>query len=128
MMVCLRKKIIVEFYLVLNSFGLSNMQIDENASSYDKGAQVGNLGLKYGTGKDKATPSDDETVLKNGDYITAIRIHGNSEWTVINDWSDLISNLNAYTDVISIDYKFYSQDKKKKLILKHRFILIQMLY
>lgn len=40
------------------------MQIDENASSYDKGAQVGNLGLKYGTGKDKATPSDDETVLK----------------------------------------------------------------
>lgn len=102
-------------YLVLNSFGLSNMQIDENASSYDKGAQVGNLGLKYGTGKDKATPSDDETVLKNGDYITAIRIHGNSEWTVINDWSDLISNLNAYTDVISIDYKFYSQDKKKEI-------------
>lgn len=104
-----------EVYLVLNSFGLSNMQIDENASSYDKGAQVGNLGLKYGTGKDKATPSDDETVLKNGDYITAIRIHGNSEWTVINDWSDLISNLNAYTDVISIDYKFYSQDKKKEI-------------
>lgn len=102
-------------YLVLNSFGLSNMQIDENASSYDKGAQVGNLGLKYGTGKDKATPSDDETVLKNGDYITAIRIHGNSEWTVINDWSDLISNLNAYTDVVSIDYKFYSQDKKKEI-------------
>lgn len=102
-------------YLVLNSFGLSNMQIDENASSYDKGAQVGNLGLKYGTGKDNATPSDDETVLKNGDYITAIRIHGNSEWTVINDWSDLISNLNAYTDVISIDYKFYSQDKKKEI-------------
>lgn len=102
-------------YLVLNSFGFSNMQIDENASSYDKGAQVGNLGLKYGTGKDKATPSDDETVLKNGDYITAIRIHGNSEWTVINDWSDLISNLNAYTDVISIDYKFYSQDKKKEI-------------
>lgn len=102
-------------YLVLNSFGLSNMQIDENASSYDKGAQVGNLGLKYGTGKDKATPSDDETVLKNGDYITAIRIHGNSEFTVINDWSDLISNLNAYTDVISIDYKFYSQDKKKEI-------------
>lgn len=102
-------------YLVLNSFGLSNMQIDENASSYDKGAQVGNLGLKYGTGKDKATPSDDETVLKNGDYITAIRIHGNSEWTAINDWSDLISNLNAYTDVISIDYKFYSQDKKKEI-------------
>lgn len=102
-------------YLVLNSFGLSNMQIDENASSYDKGVQVGNLGLKYGTGKDKATPSDDETVLKNGDYITAIRIHGNSEWTVINDWSDLISNLNAYTDVISIDYKFYSQDKKKEI-------------
>lgn len=102
-------------YLVLNSFGLSNMQIYENASSYDKGAQVGNLGLKYGTGKDKATPSDDETVLKNGDYITAIRIHGNSEWTVINDWSDLISNLNAYTDVISIDYKFYSQDKKKEI-------------
>lgn len=102
-------------YLVLNSFGLSNMQIDENASSYDKGAQIGNLGLKYGTGKDKATPSDDETVLKNGDYITAIRIHGNSEWTVINDWSDLISNLNAYTDVISIDYKFYSQDKKKEI-------------
>lgn len=102
-------------YLVLNSFGLSNMQIDENASSYDKGAQVGNLGLKYGTGKDKATPSNDETVLKNGDYITAIRIHGNSEWTVINDWSDLISNLNAYTDVISIDYKFYSQDKKKEI-------------
>lgn len=102
-------------YLVLNSFGLSNMQIDESASSYDKGAQVGNLGLKYGTGKDKATPSDDETVLKNGDYITAIRIHGNSEWTVINDWSDLISNLNAYTDVISIDYKFYSQDKKKEI-------------
>lgn len=102
-------------YLVLNSFGLSNMQIDENASSYDKGAKVGNLGLKYGTGKDKATPSDDETVLKNGDYITAIRIHGNSEWTVINDWSDLISNLNAYTDVISIDYKFYSQDKKKEI-------------
>lgn len=102
-------------YLVLNSFGLSNMQIDENASSYDKGAQVGNLGLKYGTGKDKATPSDDETVLKNGDYITAIRIHGNSEWTVINDWSDLVSNLNAYTDVISIDYKFYSQDKKKEI-------------
>lgn len=102
-------------YLVLNSFGLSNMQIDENASSYDKGAQVGNLGLKYGTGKDKATHSDDETVLKNGDYITAIRIHGNSEWTVINDWSDLISNLNAYTDVISIDYKFYSQDKKKEI-------------
>lgn len=102
-------------YLVLNSFGLSNMQIDENASSYDKGAQVGNLGLKYGTGKDKATPSDDETVLKNGDYITAIRIHGNSEWTVINDWSDLISNLNVYTDVISIDYKFYSQDKKKEI-------------
>lgn len=102
-------------YLVLNSFGLSNMQIDENASSYDKGAQVGNLGLKYGTGKDKATPSDDETVLKNGDYITAIRIHGNSEWTVINDWSDLISNLNSYTDVISIDYKFYSQDKKKEI-------------
>lgn len=102
-------------YLVLNSFGLSNMQIDENASSYDNGAQVGNLGLKYGTGKDKATPSDDETVLKNGDYITAIRIHGNSEWTVINDWSDLISNLNAYTDVISIDYKFYSQDKKKEI-------------
>lgn len=102
-------------YLVLNSFGLSNMQIDENASSYDKGAQVGKLGLKYGTGKDKATPSDDETVLKNGDYITAIRIHGNSEWTVINDWSDLISNLNAYTDVISIDYKFYSQDKKKEI-------------
>lgn len=102
-------------YLVLNSFGLSNMQIDENASSYDKGAQVGNLGLKYGTGKDKATPSDDETVLKNGDYITAIRIHGNSEWTVINDWSDLISNLNAYTDVTSIDYKFYSQDKKKEI-------------
>lgn len=102
-------------YLVLNSFGLSNMQIDENALSYDKGAQVGNLGLKYGTGKDKATPSDDETVLKNGDYITAIRIHGNSEWTVINDWSDLISNLNAYTDVISIDYKFYSQDKKKEI-------------
>lgn len=102
-------------YLVLNSFGLSNMQIDENASSYDKGAQVGNLGLKYGTGKDKVTPSDDETVLKNGDYITAIRIHGNSEWTVINDWSDLISNLNAYTDVISIDYKFYSQDKKKEI-------------
>lgn len=102
-------------YLVLNSFGLSNMQIDENASSYDKGAQVGNLGLKYGTGKDKATPSDDETVLKNGDYITAIRIHGNSEWTVINDWSNLISNLNAYTDVISIDYKFYSQDKKKEI-------------
>lgn len=102
-------------YLVLNSFGLSNMQIDENASSYDKGAQVGNLGLKYGTCKDKATPSDDETVLKNGDYITAIRIHGNSEWTVINDWSDLISNLNAYTDVISIDYKFYSQDKKKEI-------------
>lgn len=102
-------------YLVLNSFGLSNMQIDENASSYDKGAQVGNLGLKYGTGKDKTTPSDDETVLKNGDYITAIRIHGNSEWTVINDWSDLISNLNAYTDVISIDYKFYSQDKKKEI-------------
>ena len=102
-------------YLVLNSFGLSNMQIDENASSYDKGAQVGNLGLKCGTGKDKATPSDDETVLKNGDYITAIRIHGNSEWTVINDWSDLISNLNAYTDVISIDYKFYSQDKKKEI-------------
>lgn len=102
-------------YLVLNSFGLSNMQIDENASSYDKGAQVGNLGLKYGTGKDKATPSDDETILKNGDYITAIRIHGNSEWTVINDWSDLISNLNAYTDVISIDYKFYSQDKKKEI-------------
>lgn len=102
-------------YLVLNSFGLSNMQIDENASSYDKGAQVGNVGLKYGTGKDKATPSDDETVLKNGDYITAIRIHGNSEWTVINDWSDLISNLNAYTDVISIDYKFYSQDKKKEI-------------
>lgn len=102
-------------YLVLNSFGLSNMQIDENASSHDKGAQVGNLGLKYGTGKDKATPSDDETVLKNGDYITAIRIHGNSEWTVINDWSDLISNLNAYIDVISIDYKFYSQDKKKEI-------------
>lgn len=102
-------------YLVLNSFGLSNMQIDENASSNGKGAQVGNLGLKYGTGKDKATPSDDETVLKNGDYITAIRIHGNSEWTVINDWSDLISNLNAYTDVISIDYKFYSQDKKKEI-------------
>lgn len=102
-------------YLVLNSFGLSNMQIDENASSYDKGAQVGNLGLKYGTGKDKATPSDDETVLKNGDYITAIRIHGNSEWTAINDWSDLISNLNAYTDVVSIDYKFYSQDKKKEI-------------
>lgn len=102
-------------YLVLNSFGLSNMQIDENASSYDKGAQVGNLGLKYGTGKDKATPSDDETVLKNGDYITAIRIHGNSEWTVINDWSDLISNLNAYADVVSIDYKFYSQDKKKEI-------------
>lgn len=102
-------------YLVLNSFGLSNMQIDENASSYDKGAQVGNLGLKYGTGKDKATPSDDETVLKNGDYITAIRIHGNSEWAVINDWSDLISNLNAYTDVVSIDYKFYSQDKKKEI-------------
>lgn len=102
-------------YLVLNSFGLSNMQIDENASSYDKGAQVGNLGLKYGTGKDKATPSDDETVLKNGDYITAIRIHGNSEWTAINDWSDLITNLNAYTDVVSIDYKFYSQDKKKEI-------------
>ncbi len=108
-------------YLVLNSFGLSNMQIDENASATGehtfnvKGAQVGNLGLKYGTGKDKATPSDDETVLKNGDYITAIRIHGNSEWTVINDWSDLISNLNAYTDVISIDYKFYSQDKKKEI-------------
>lgn len=102
-------------YLVLNSFGLSNMQIDENASSYDKGAQVGNLGLKYGTGKDKATPSDDETVLKNGDYITAIRIHGDTEWIAINDWSDLISNLNAYTDVVSIDYKFYSQDKKKEI-------------
>ena len=102
-------------YLVLNSFGLSNMQIDENASSYDKGAQVGNLGLKYGTGKDKATPSDDETVLKNGDYITEIRNQGYRDWTVFNDWSDLISNLNVYTDVISIDYKFYSQDKKKEI-------------
>ena len=102
-------------YIVLNSFGLSNMQIDDKASAYEKGAQIGNLSLKYGTGKEKVTPSDDEPVLKNGDYITAIKLHGESNWIEINNWSDLITNLNAYTDVVSIDYKFYSQDKAKEI-------------
>lgn len=102
-------------YIVLNSFGLSNMQIDDKASAYEKGAQIGNLSLKYGTGKEKVTPSDDEPVLKNGDYITAIKLHGESNWIEITNWSDLITNLNAYTDVVSIDYKFYSQDKAKEI-------------
>ena len=100
-------------YLVLNNFGLSNMQISSESKSIS-GAQVGNLGLKFGTGKDKTNPSDDEITLKNGDYLTAYRIHGESEssWKEIDSWSTLIKELNAITTVTAIDYKFYSQETK----------------
>lgn len=104
-----------DVYIVLNSFGLSNMQIDDKAKEHTTGAQVGNLGLKYGTGANKATPDENEPVLKNGDYITAVKIHGTSDWKAINNWSDLISELNQYTDVEAIDYKFYSQEKNDEI-------------
>ncbi len=99
-------------YLVLNNFGISNMQIKEDTTKYDKGVQVGNVSLKYGTTEKKMELSDGEYALSNGDYLTAIRYEGTDNWIEINSWSDIVTYLaNDVSDVTAIYYKFISQEE-----------------
>lgn len=99
-------------YLVLNNFGISNMQIKEDTVKYDKGVQVGNVSLKYGTTDKKMELSDGEYALSNGDYLTAIRYESTDNWIEINSWSDIVTYLaNDVSDVTSIYYKFISQEE-----------------
>lgn len=108
-------------YIVLNSYGLSNIQIDKNATKSpdgNEGVQVGNLGLKFGTADDEMKVSDNEDYLKNGDYLLEVNVCQKdgksvieSGWQAINSWEDVISILGNTTDVEWFYYKFYSQEK-----------------
>ncbi len=124
-----------EAYVVLNNYGLSNIQIDKNATkkpeeshkvmldgetiTLKKGVQVGNLGLKFGDGVKEQKPSNDESYLKNGDYLMAVKLHKRidsdtvleEDWNIIDDWKNVISTLGATTDVQYFEYLFYSQEK-----------------
>lgn len=110
-----------EAYIVLNSYGLSNIEISKEATKKpenNKGVQVGNLGLKYGTADEEMKVSDGEDYLKNGDYLLEVNLckkDGSSVvefgWQQINSWNDVISVLGNTKEVEWFYYKFYSQEK-----------------
>lgn len=100
----------VDTYIALNNFGLSNIEIDSNATKYENGVQVGNLYLKYGkSSSSKSKPSDDEPLLTNGDTILSISLNGGN-YQSVSSWKDVVSLIGHLEDVDYMNYKFYDHE------------------
>lgn len=110
-------------YIVINSVGLSNIQISENAkwpdSSNKVGAMVGNVAFNYVSNTQK-----NEKLLSNGDIITGVCIQrvskidgknifdNNTKYLEVKSWKDLVLILKD-EDVCKVYFEFYDQESKQ---------------
>lgn len=96
------KTVSINNYVVINSIGLSNIQINKDVEipSDIVGAQVGNVGLRY-----VDSISSNVTQISNGDVITKIKV-GDSDWELVESWSSVINALKN-VDIENIYFQYY---------------------
>ncbi len=101
---------VIDTYVVVNSIGLSNIQIDDKYAALTgtiAGAQVGNNGLRY---KNKVGKKD--TQISNGDIVTKIGVQAYNKpgteivWTDVSTWSEVINTLKPI-DASNIYFEYY---------------------
>lgn len=96
-------------WIVINSIGLSNQQVDESVLIPEdvKGVRVGNLALRY-----KNEVSENTTQISNGDVITKIcalpygESYSEDLWMEVSSWSDIVLKLRDL-DVAYIYFEYY---------------------
>ncbi len=101
-------------YIVINSIGISNIQIDSSYESKVDGIMVGNLALNY-----KNKPGKDDIQLSNGDIITEIRLDNitkdgiiKGDFTPISTWEEAVSLMDS-NDASKVYFKYYDQQTSK---------------
>lgn len=107
----------LNYSIIINSIGLSNLQIDEkNLVEGVEGAVVGNTAITYLDSK-----TNFKYLLTNGDIITSMRVDVlkdknniiKGEVVPIKSFTDIVNNLKD-VDVANIYFGYYDLDKAKE--------------
>ncbi|MBQ9124589.1 MAG: site-2 protease family protein [Acholeplasmatales bacterium] len=93
--------------VIINSIGISNLQLPEEYDSDIKGVRLGNVAIRYEDDDKKG-----KYPLKNGDILTGVKIN-DDEYRLDNGqtWSDIIEIFKSVHSVADVRFEYYSLQK-----------------